>query len=118
MRPWPKDLSFDRDAHALKISFDDGAQFSIPFELLCVESPSAESRGHGAGEGKLVLGKARVSVTDAQPVGRYAVRIVFDDGHDSGLYSWDLLYTMGSEAGERMARYRERVAASETETEA
>jgi DUF971 family protein len=118
MRPWPTDLSFDRGAHALKISFDDGSAFEIPFELLRVESPSAEARGHGAGEGKLILGKGHVSVTDAQPVGRYAVRIVFDDGHDTGLYSWELLYTLGAEAKARMAVYRERVAASEVETEA
>jgi DUF971 family protein len=117
-RPWPTDLEFVREIHALRIAFDDGAKFEIPFELLRVESPSAESRGHGAGEGTLVLGKAHVGVVRAEPVGRYAVRIIFDDGHETGLYSWDLLYMLGRERDVRLDRYRARVAAGEDHPEA
>jgi DUF971 family protein len=104
-RPWPADLAFDRAAKALVISFDDGARFSIPFELLRVYSPSAEVRGHRPSEAKLVSGKQNVGVAKAEPVGRYAVRIGFDDGHDSGLFSWDLLYDLGRNQDKRMRNY-------------
>ncbi|MGE0597633.1 MAG: gamma-butyrobetaine hydroxylase-like domain-containing protein [Hyphomonadaceae bacterium] len=107
IRPWPTDLVFDREAKALRIAFDDGAAFEIPFELLRVESPSAENKGHGGETPPPVKGKANVSVVRAEPVGRYAVRIVFDDGHDTGLYSWDLLRTLGEEKDARMRAYRE-----------
>lgn len=103
-RPWPTELTFDRDARALTIAFENGARFTIPFELLRVESPSAEVRGHG-GEKTLVAGKANVGVTDALPVGRYAVRIVFDDGHQTGIYTWDFLRELGAERDARMAEY-------------
>ena len=79
-------------------AFDDGKRYSIPFETLRVESPSAEVQGHGPGEKRLVTGKENVLVTDAEPVGRYAVRLVFDDGHDSGLFTWDYLYALGESA--------------------
>jgi DUF971 family protein len=120
-RPWPKDLSFEREARVLKISFDDGAAFEIPFELLRVESPSAEARGHGAAgdpDRPLILGKGLVNVVEAKPVGRYGVRIVFDDGHDTGLYSWDFLYELGRDAAVRFEHYRARVLAGEIEPEA
>jgi DUF971 family protein len=106
-QPWPTDLDFDRAAKTLHISFDDGAHFDIPFELLRVESPSAENKGHGGAEMPPVTGKANVSVVRADPVGRYAVRITFDDGHDTGLYSWDLLYDLGAHKDERLKVYRE-----------
>jgi len=106
-RPWPTDLVFDREAKLLRIAFDDGAQFEIPFELLRVESPSAENKGHGGSAPPPVTGKANVSVTRAEPVGRYAVRIVFDDGHDTGLYSWDLLYELGAHKDEKLSVYRD-----------
>lgn len=96
-KPWPTDLTFDRTARALTIAFDDGARYAIPFEVLRVESPSAEVRGHG-GEKKIVTGKENVGVTDALPVGRYAVRIVFDDGHQTGIYTWDYLRELGRRA--------------------
>jgi DUF971 family protein len=86
---WPKELVFRREAKSLHIVFDDGATADIPFETLRVESPSAEVQGHG--NKRVVTGKANVGVVDAKPVGRYAVRIVFDDGHDTGIYSWDYL---------------------------
>ena len=107
-RPWPTDLSFDRGKRELHASFDDGAHFDIPFELLRVESPSAENKGHGgATTPPPVTGKAQVNVVRAEPVGRYAVRIVFDDGHDTGLYSWDLIYDLGAHKDERMRVYRD-----------
>lgn len=108
---WPTDLTFHRQSRTLRISFDDGAKFEIPFELLRIESPSAENRGHGgASAPPPVVGKAGVGVVRADPVGRYAVRIAFDDGHDTGLYSWDLLYELGREKEARMRRYRETLA--------
>jgi DUF971 family protein len=109
-RPWPTDLVFDRAAKSLTIAFDDGAHFEIPFELLRVESPSAENKGHGGDAPAPVTGKAGVNVMRADPVGRYAVRIAFDDGHDTGLYSWDLLYDLGRDKDERLRIYRETLA--------
>jgi DUF971 family protein len=106
-RPWPTDLVFDRTAKALMIAFDDGETFEIPFELLRVESPSAENKGHGQNAPPPVTGKANVNVVRAEPVGRYAVRIVFDDGHDTGLYSWDLLHDLGRDKDEKLRIYRE-----------
>lgn len=106
-RPWPTDLVFDREARALMIAFDDGETFEIPFELLRVESPSAENKGHGGNVPPPVTGKANVNVVKVDAVGRYAVRISFDDGHDTGLYSWDLLYDLGREKEEKLRVYRE-----------
>ena len=105
--PWPTDLNFDRAAKQLHASFDDGATFDIPFELLRVESPSAENKGHGGDAPAPVTGKANVGVIRAEPVGSYAVRIVFDDGHDTGLYSWDLIYDLGAHKEEKLRVYRE-----------
>jgi DUF971 family protein len=106
-RPWPTDLVFDRATKALMIAFDDGEMFEIPFELLRVESPSAENKGHGGNVPSPVTGKANVNVVSADAVGRYAVRITFDDGHDTGLYSWDLLYDLGRDKDEKLRVYRE-----------
>ncbi len=91
MSVWPAELVFRREARVLHIVFDDGAEADIPFETLRVESPSAEVQGHGPGEKRIVTGKADVGVLDALPVGKYAVRIVFDDGHDTGIYAWEYL---------------------------
>ena len=109
-RPWPTDLVFDRAAKALTIAFDDGEMFEIPFELLRVESPSAENKGHGGAAPPPVTGKANVNVVRADAVGRYAVRITFDDGHDTGLYSWDLLYELGRDKEARLRIYRDTLA--------
>jgi DUF971 family protein len=109
-RPWPTDLVFDREAKLLRIAFDDGAKFEVPFELLRVESPSAENKGHGGAAPPPAIGKANVGVVAAEPVGRYAVRISFDDGHDTGLYTWDLLYELGRDCDQRMRMYRESLA--------
>ncbi len=105
--PWPTDLVFDRTAKVLRIAYDDGAGFEIPFELLRIESPSAENKGHGGQAPPPVTGKANVGVVAAEAVGRYAVRISFDDGHNTGLYSWDLLYDLGLNKDERLRVYRE-----------
>ena len=94
-RPWPTELRVRRAARLLEIDFDDGARFSLPAEYLRVMTPSAEDRGHGAGPGRTVGGKKTVAINDLRPIGRYAVRIDFSDGHDTGLYSWDELYRLG-----------------------
>lgn len=92
---WPADLLFRRDARALRVTFDDGAVVEIPYEKLRVESPSAEVQGHSPDQKRTVTGKENVVVVEANPVGRYAVRIVFDDGHDTGIYTWDYLRKLG-----------------------
>ncbi len=107
-RPWPQELTFERAARRLKIRFDNGEAYDLPFELLRVESPSAEERGHGP-QARVIGGKRNVGVMRAEPVGRYAVRIVFDDGHDSGLFSWDLLRDLGKEKDGKMRAYLERL---------
>jgi DUF971 family protein len=109
---------FERGAKLLHIAFDDGASFDIPFELLRVESPSAENKGHGQAPLPLLMGKANVGVVSADQVGRYAVRISFDDGHNTGLYSWDLLYELGRDADKRLRTYRETLATSATDSDA
>jgi DUF971 family protein len=119
IRPWPTELVFDRAAKLLRIAFDDGAAFEIPFELLRVESPSAENKGHGGASAPApVTGKANVGIVSADAVGRYAVRISFDDGHDTGLYSWDLLYELGRDKDSYLTRYRETLAARSLRDEA
>lgn len=97
-RPWPTELRFAKADKVLHVAFDDGANFSIPFETLRVESPSAEVQGHHPDQKVTVTGKEDVQITAAEPVGRYAVRLVFDDGHDSGLFTWDYLYALGQAA--------------------
>lgn len=110
-RPWPQHLLFDRAQRALVVTFDNGDRYELPFELLRAESPSAEERGHGP-EKRVVGGKRGVGVTRAEPVGRYAVRIVFDDGHDSGLFSWDLLHDLGRMKDAKQRDYLARLAAA------
>jgi DUF971 family protein len=91
---WPVELVFQREARRLRVKYEDGADVSIPFETLRTESPSAEVQGHG--NKRVVTGKEDVGVVDAKPVGRYAVRIIFDDGHDTGIFSWDYLRELGA----------------------
>ncbi len=113
--PWPTTLRFQRGARQLEVAYDDGGVFTIPFELLRVESPSAEVQGHDpSGAAKtLVRDKGHVGVTRAEPVGAYAVRIVFDDGHDSGLFTWSYLRTLGEQRDALLADYRARLAAAD-----
>lgn len=103
---WPTELSFDRTQKTLRVAFDDGAAFDIPFELLRVELPSAEVQGHSASQKVLVRDKAAVGVRAAEPVGRYAVRITFDDGHNSGLFTWPYLRKLGREKDTLLRAYR------------
>ncbi|XBQ17299.1 MAG: gamma-butyrobetaine hydroxylase-like domain-containing protein [Oceanicaulis sp.] len=109
-RPWPEKLVFRRGAKALDIAFESGERFEIPFELLRVESPSAEVQGHAPHQKQLVRDKQDVLVEEAEPVGRYAVRLKFSDGHASGIYSWDYLYALGENADALMAEYRQALA--------
>lgn len=92
----PTAITLHQQSRFLEIVFDDGAQFQLPFEFLRVYSPSAEVRGHGPGQEVLQTGKRNVTLLDVRPVGSYAVKLVFDDGHDSGLYTWDYLYELGA----------------------
>lgn len=103
--PWPTDLRFDAKAAELSIAFDDGFTGTIPYELLRIESPSAETKGHGADRPPPPAKKRRVGVAGAEPVGRYAVRIRFDDGHDTGLFTWALLRELAEEKDARMTAY-------------
>lgn len=93
--PWPTALRLKSAEKLLEIDFDDGTSFSLPAELLRVESPSAEVRGHGPGQKQLVAGRRHVGIMNVEAVGNYAVRIVFDDLHDTGLYSWSYLHELG-----------------------
>jgi DUF971 family protein len=94
------------------VLFDDGSHFELPFEYLRVFSPSAEVTGHGVGEGILQVGKENVGISAVEPVGNYALRLKFDDGHDTGLYSWPLLHELGRRRESNWNRYLERCAAA------
>lgn len=107
--PYPTELKLRRHSRTLEVVFSDGARFSLPAEYLRVYSPSAEVSGHGAGEGILVTGKEHVNIEQVEPVGRYAVRLVFDDGHSTGLYTWPILYELGSQHDKKWRRYLERL---------
>ncbi|MEQ8800023.1 MAG: gamma-butyrobetaine hydroxylase-like domain-containing protein [Salinisphaeraceae bacterium] len=113
--PLAEDLRLRRSSRVLEVRFVDGAEFSLPFEYLRVFSPSAEVRGHGGGEPTLVTGKQDVDIERVEPVGQYAVRLCFDDGHRTGIYSWAVLYELGRDYAENWRRYRERVTAAEPE---
>ncbi|HLI20236.1 MAG TPA: DUF971 domain-containing protein [Stellaceae bacterium] len=107
---WPTELRLKRAERRLDITFDDGTAFSLPAEYLRVESPSAEVQGHGPGQRQLVAGKAQVGIERIEPVGNYAVRLIFDDRHDTGIYSWTYLHQLGREQGGRWQRYLEELA--------
>jgi DUF971 family protein len=108
--PWPLELRLKRAEKLLEVSFDDGRRYSLPAEYLRVESPSAEVQGHGAGQKTLVPGRAQVGIIGLEPVGNYAVRIIFDDLHDTGIYSWAYLYELGVEYRQRWRDYLEALA--------
>ncbi len=111
--PQPTDIKLRTSSRLLEVSFDDGSRFELPFEYLRVFSPSAEVKGHGGGEGVLVTGKQNVGITGVEPVGNYALRLLFDDGHNTGLYSWSVLHELGSDRGVNWARYLERCGEAE-----
>lgn len=110
--PNPTEIKLHALSQRLEIAFDDGAQFTLDAEYLRVFSPSAEVRGHGAGQETLQVGKRHVGIQSLEPVGRYALKIVFDDGHDSGLYSWDYLYCLGRDYPSNWQDYLDRLAAA------
>jgi len=93
--PTPTEINFHQKSHELEIAFDDGSRFHFPSEFLRVHSPSAEVRGHAPGEETLQLGKENVNIESMEPVGNYAIKIAFTDGHDSGIFSWDLFHEYG-----------------------
>jgi DUF971 family protein len=95
--PWPSEIRLDPQKTTLTVRFDNGETFALAAEYLRVESPSAEVQGHGPGGKQIVTGKENIRIKDLQPVGNYAVRIVFDDGHDSGLFTWEYLNRLGRE---------------------
>jgi DUF971 family protein len=92
---WPTEIRLKQAEKTLEVDFDDGASFRLPAELLRVESPSAEVQGHGPSQKQIVAGRRHVGIIGIEPVGNYAVRIKFDDLHDTGIYSWDYLYFLG-----------------------
>ncbi len=94
-QPWPLEIRVRRAERCLEIDFDDGRSFTLPAELLRVESPSAEVQGHSPTQKVTVSGKRDVAIRELEPVGNYAVRVVFDDGHDTGIFSWPYLYRLG-----------------------
>src|SRR5882672_5876599 len=110
--PTPRSLVVHGQSRVLEVSFSDGAQFRIPFELMRIYSPSAEVQGHGPGQEVLQTGKREVDVTGLEAVGNYAVQPTFSDGHDTGIFSWDYLYFLGSQEGELWQKYIERLAAA------
>jgi DUF971 family protein len=109
---WPIELRLKKTEKLLEVAFDDGSRFSLPAEYLRVESPSAEVQGHGPGQKTLVAGRAHVGIIALEPVGNYAVRIAFDDLHDTGIYSWAYLYELGVEHEARWRAYLEALAAN------
>jgi DUF971 family protein len=108
--PQPTDIRLRTESRLLDVRFDDGSHFELPFEYLRVFSPSAEVTGHGGGEGALQLGKQNVGISRIEPVGNYALRLFFDDGHNTGLYSFGLLHELGRDRQAKWARYLERCA--------
>jgi len=105
----PTEIKLHQKSRTLEVSFDDGARFNLPCEYLRVHSPSAEVRGHGPGQEVLQVGKEGVNITAIDPVGSYAVRLHFDDGHNTGLYSWKLLYELGARYEENWRAYLDRL---------
>jgi DUF971 family protein len=116
--PAPQDITLHSQSRVLEISFSDGASFRIPFELMRVYSPSAEVAGHGPGQEVLQTGKREVTLTGLEPVGNYAVQPSFSDGHDTGIYSWDYLYFLGSQQDKLWADYNARLTAAGVDRDA
>ena len=108
---WPTELRLDKEKRILTVSYDDGQSFALPAELLRVLSPSAEVQGHSPDQRITVPGKKNVGIARIEPVGNYAVRIVFTDGHDTGLYVWEYLRELGEQKDERWQEYLKELAA-------
>jgi DUF971 family protein len=107
--PQPTEIKLHQKSRVLEIAFADGASFRLPCEFLRVYSPSAEVRGHGPGQEVLQTGKKNVEISRIEPVGQYAVQLYFSDGHDTGIYSWDLLYDYGTRQEEMWQHYLKRM---------
>jgi DUF971 family protein len=116
--PRPTALTVHQQSRQLEIGFDNGDQFLIPFELMRVYSPSAEVMGHGPGQEVLQTGKRHVGIVELEPVGHYAVKPLFSDGHDSGLFSWDYLHHLGADQAELWAAYEQRLQAAGADRDA
>ncbi len=114
----PQDIIVHSQSHMLEISFSDGASFRIPFELMRVCSPSAEVQGHGPGQETLQTGKRHVEITALEPVGNYAVQPTFSDGHNTGIFTWDYLYFLGSQQGQLWTDYESRLKAANVDRDA
>lgn len=108
--PTPTDITVHSQSRVLEVAFSDGSRFRIPFELMRVYSPSAEVQGHGPGQEVLQTGKRQVDLVGLEPIGNYAVQPTFSDGHDTGIFSWDYLYFLGSEQDRLWADYEKRLA--------
>lgn len=116
--PTPQDITVHGASRVLEVSFADGASFRIPFELMRVYSPSAEVQGHGPGQEVLQTGKRLIGLQGLEPVGNYAIKPTFSDGHESGLFTWEYLYFLGSEQDQLWADYERRLLAAGTERDA
>ena len=110
--PHPTEVKLHQASRVLEIAFDDGDTFRLPYEYLRVYSPSAEVRGHGPGQETLQIGKRDVTISSVEPVGHYALRPTFSDGHDTGIYSWEYLHELGVHHDEYWQRYLERLKAA------
>lgn len=115
--PRPCDIKFLQKSRILEIQFDNGERFSLPCEYLRVFSPSAEVKGHGQSEGQLVSGKKDINIIDIEPVGHYAVKLIFDDGHRTGIYSWENLYDLATHYDTYWQHYLQRLAAANASRE-
>ena len=109
MSATPVEIKLRKTSRLLAVQFDDGRSFDLPFEYLRVYSPSAEVSGHGPGQDVLQIGKENVQITKVEPIGHYAVRLIFDDGHDTGLYTWKHLYELGDQNQENWQSYLDRL---------
>jgi DUF971 family protein len=116
--PTPQSITAHSQSRVLEVSFSDGATFRIPFELMRVYSPSAEVQGHGPGQEVLQTGKREVELAGLEPVGNYAVQPTFSDGHDTGIFSWDYLYFLGSQQDRLWSDYTARLQAAGVDRDA
>jgi DUF971 family protein len=116
--PSPEAITVHGQSRVLEIGFSDGSLFRIPFELMRIYSPSAEVQGHGPGQEVLQTGKREVDIVSLEPVGNYAVKPVFSDGHDTGIFSWDYLYFLGSQQAELWQDYERRLQAAGVDRDA
>lgn len=107
MSSWPTEIRLAKDRRTLHVAFEDGAAFALSAELLRVESPSAEVQGHGPAQKKTIPGKAAVEILKVEPIGHYAVKLTFDDMHDTGIYAWDYLRELGEHCEAKLQAYRE-----------